>query len=636
MKKVLNGLFSITGLKDKYLSLCIVTVLLTSVCNAQVFHYDSTKVKQKVAGTFEYTNGIAVRNLFTIPYGRPQLALKDSGSITYYHGNQYLWNGTGWVLSAGGSGGVDSNAVQFGATSLLPDSSGFILGSTVASKIFKFTSGGTSTSGGSGLDSTKIDSLRKIGLIVQARKNGTWRNQYNDSVGPFSQWTTDSLGIHYNKNIAIHRAADTSAFTIVNDEGKNGIVFFGKGTDANGNWYTSPNTHYIPMLQYMGWKDNMPYHVAAEIAAIDQPGTTLLFANAVRSASLQFNVASAYNGTAYGQYLQQGMLIKPNIYGPSVGVGLGVPDSMAVIDVNSNNKGALIAPRMTTTTINSLSVPPHMVVVANLDSNFFQYNSGTTTSPVWSRLGGATVAGTGGGTVTSFARTNGIGILTSLTNPTTTPNLTISVDTSVITHKSFLTAALALKQNTITTGSTSQYLRGDLSLATLPVTDSTIFQTKYRSDTARARSLTSISAKQNILKLTTIGLSGVATLSNDTLNIPSPAYGTYFPTATTTTNASACYANSATYFRIGNMVHVFLTGSIVVSASGLAEGSVTLPYSTTSSVGTQLGVATIMPSAGGYLPAGVTLGTSTTARFSFTATASGNATYNLEIDYTAP
>lgn len=81
--------------------------------------------------------------------------------------------------------------------------------------------------------------------------------------------------------------------------------------------------------------------------------------------------------------------------------------------------------------------------------------------------GWATISGGGGGTVTSFSKTDGYGILSSVTNPTTTPLYTARVDTTFLqtianlypltdvryNTKASVTASLALKVNYTDTAS---------------------------------------------------------------------------------------------------------------------------------------------------------------------------------------
>lgn len=108
MNKLFRGLLRISSLKNNYLSLVILAVLLTTISYGQ---YDSTKTRQPVSGYgFDYKNiklGTIIIGLDT-----PKMALKDSGAIAYK--NQSLWTYTGayWRQVTGslvvGHDGIDS------------------------------------------------------------------------------------------------------------------------------------------------------------------------------------------------------------------------------------------------------------------------------------------------------------------------------------------------------------------------------------------------------------------------------------------------------------------------------------------------------------------------------------------------
>jgi hypothetical protein len=66
-----------------------------------------------------------------------------------------------------------------------------------------------------------------------------------------------------------------------------------------------------------------------------------------------------------------------------------LPDTSAMLDVNSSNKGFLL-PRMTTTQINAIPLPANGLIVYNTSINSFQVNTGTSGSPVWSTIGTTT------------------------------------------------------------------------------------------------------------------------------------------------------------------------------------------------------------------------------------------------------
>jgi hypothetical protein len=68
-----------------------------------------------------------------------------------------------------------------------------------------------------------------------------------------------------------------------------------------------------------------------------------------------------------------------------VGIGNVAPDPSSVLDITSTTQGLLI-PRMTTAQRNSIPNPANGLTIYNLDSNEYQYNSGTSASATWLRM----------------------------------------------------------------------------------------------------------------------------------------------------------------------------------------------------------------------------------------------------------
>lgn len=60
-----------------------------------------------------------------------------------------------------------------------------------------------------------------------------------------------------------------------------------------------------------------------------------------------------------------------------------LPDTSAMLDVSSTNKG-LLAPRLTTAQQNTIPLPANGLLVFNTTDNDFNFNSGTAAAPVWS------------------------------------------------------------------------------------------------------------------------------------------------------------------------------------------------------------------------------------------------------------
>ena len=140
------------------------------------------------------------------------------------------------------------------------------------------------------------------------------------------------------------------------------------------------------------------------------------------------------------------------------------------------------------------------------------------------------VGGSGGGTgtVTSFGFNNNGVITGTVTNPTTNPNLTISIPDASISSKGLLTISDWFTFNSkqdpffLSTTGTSGVATWDGLALNIPnyTTDSTLYYTKYRSDTSRTNIYNAINGKQGTLTLTTTGTSGASTLIGNTLNIP--------------------------------------------------------------------------------------------------------------------
>lgn len=121
------------------------------------------------------------------------------------------------------------------------------------------------------------------------------------------------------------------------------------------------------------------------------------------------------------------------------------------------------------------------------------------------------VQGSGGGgtgTVTSVSKTDGYGYSSTITNPTTTPNIAGSVDTTVIVSKPFLATELGGKQDTSFV--TSIYVK----FPTKTVNDSTI---TYSNGLVSEASNTTINTDcDTTLTRTVTALSTDATIANPT------------------------------------------------------------------------------------------------------------------------
>jgi hypothetical protein len=68
-----------------------------------------------------------------------------------------------------------------------------------------------------------------------------------------------------------------------------------------------------------------------------------------------------------------------------VGIGTTTPDDSSVLHIDSDSKGILI-PRLTTIQRNSISLPAIGLLIFNTTTSRFEFNSGTTASPVWDSI----------------------------------------------------------------------------------------------------------------------------------------------------------------------------------------------------------------------------------------------------------
>jgi hypothetical protein len=209
---------------------------------------------------------------------------------------------------------------------------------------------------------------------------------------------------------------------------------------------------------------------------------------------------------------------------------------------------------------------------------------------------GITGLGTSGNIQTGATQTLATGTSGTDFNITSSSNTqTFNLPTASASNRGVLSSAdwstFNGKQNAITTGTTSQYFRGDLSLATFPtipsVTPSALTKTDDTNVTltlggspstsllaatsltlgwtgtladARIASASTWNAKQNAITLTTTGTSGAATLVGATLNIPQYAtMGIY----KNTTDGSASSGTNNTFSQ-----------SVLITANSVVLGNI--------------------------------------------------------------
>ena len=128
------------------------------------------------------------------------------------------------------------------------------------------------------------------------------------------------------------------------------------------------------------------------------------------------------------------------------------PDTSAMLDISSVNKGLLV-PRMTTTQMNAIPLPARGLLVYNTTTSAFHVNNGTSAAPNWVQL--AT------GTVTGISNLNGL--TTSTQNFTVgTSGTNLAWSSSGNTHTLNVPDASASNRGVITTG--TQTIAGNKTL----------------------------------------------------------------------------------------------------------------------------------------------------------------------------
>ena len=98
-------------------------------------------------------------------------------------------------------------------------------------------------------------------------------------------------------------------------------------------------------------------------------------------------------------------------------------DTSAILDVSSTTKGFLL-PRMTSVDRDAIVLPATGLTIFNTTLTAYQYNTGTPLLPVWTTLSSAS------GSVSSVSVNSANGFAATVTNPTTTPAITLKTTVS--------------------------------------------------------------------------------------------------------------------------------------------------------------------------------------------------------------
>jgi len=242
--------------------------------------------------------------------------------------------------------------------------------------------------------------------------------------------------------------------------------------------------------------------------------------------------------------------------------GFGVTGAIVTLTLNTVNTGVFPAITPLKFSVNDKGLVTGASALTNLDLDaIYGYTPVPNTRTI--TINGVTqdlsvnrtwTISAGTGTVTSVGVTAGTGISASVSNPTTTPNITItntapdqivslSSGTGISVTGTYPNFTITNTGTVITPAALTKVddtnvtltLGGSPSTALLAATSLTLGWTGTLAD-SRIASAATWNAKQNAIALTTTGTSGAATFIGNTLNIPQyQAAGTYVTGVTATT-----------------------------------------------------------------------------------------------------
>jgi hypothetical protein len=263
------------------------------------------------------------------------------------------------------------------------------------------------------------DSLRRSGLAVQMRKNGSWTTQFNlpDSAG--SGWgingntgtnpTTNFLGTTDNQPM-IFKTNNTERLRIFGN-GNIGIgttVDAGYKLDVNGGLYIATNARIMGEIRnfasitsfgggtfvngdysfYRG--DGIGINFTID-ATNNTTASKLFLKNGNATLSSKTSVIEIHNNDATAQKWQFGTIgtnhlrirnetTGTNVINVTASNNIGInsdPDNSAVLDVTSTTQGFL-PPRMTTTQRDAITSPAAGLIIYNTTTSKHQGYNGTT------------------------------------------------------------------------------------------------------------------------------------------------------------------------------------------------------------------------------------------------------------------
>jgi hypothetical protein len=187
----------------KQFKLLILLLVIGFVADAQINYLPMKSRYTWIAGKFDSTLHIPSGTTTSLRTG----GYDYRGAVFYRTSDStvYVYTGTQWISVKGAGGSSDS---------------------TIFATLYRVDTAKTNIR--TTLD-TKIDSMRRVGLNVQAYKNGTWITQFTDSVGTSGGVSDTSVFI---VDTLYNRIATT-------------IKFFAAEVLTNKEWYynNNPNSY---------------------------------------------------------------------------------------------------------------------------------------------------------------------------------------------------------------------------------------------------------------------------------------------------------------------------------------------------------------------------------------------------------
>ena len=538
MKQPFNGLFSIKTLKNKYLSVGIATAFLCFSLQLSAQTFDTTRKLQPVGGDgFIWKSGEFVGKM-KAPIGLTPLSSKDSGSMAYANSSMNVWNGTTWVKIGTGAGG---KTIATGA----PDSTYFRLvnteGRNYRIQALGVTTGGQIVNGNSNY-LTPSDTLNRYPRIIAGTNisvTGTYPNlTINSSGGGGAAFDSTTI---YNQLNARVRYSDTASQL---NAYKNAIST--NTTNIANNLAKdisdSLTLRNLINVRVTGVTANLPLSVTgttAPIISLDTSTTTGIqtrfradTAKTVINATLATKENSLGNPSTNGYVLSSTSTGTRSWIAPATGGGGGTVTSVSANAPLSISGGGTISPTVVADTTSStgfqtkfrtdsakFNIYPAIAAKGKLDSIFFN-NSGLIHSPAtitysnksatitqnlanqspFTLLGRGT--GTGAPSFLSSIDSNYAPTLATVNALNNGLSAKQPIGTYIVPTDTVNRAVRLIAGSNIGIVGTYPNITINGTASPTDTTSATAVQTRFRSDTARTNTYSSLAGKQNTLGFT--------------------------------------------------------------------------------------------------------------------------------------